>query len=555
MTGYTFNQLFDFTRTTSGTFVGSNGLIQTTPASVNLLLYTQEFDNAAWIKFNSSATANTTSAPDGTGTADTITENTATGQHGVYQSLTVVSGTTYSLSGYVKANGRNIVQFLWQATTNVYFVEFNLADGTTTNRFGTGTATITAAGNGWYRITATSTATGSGTGYWQLNLCNVAGTISYTGDGTSGVYLWGAQLEAASAATTYTRNNGGVFPPRFDYDPVTLAPKGILIEEQRTNLLTYSEQFTDASWAVNGSPVITANAAVAPDGTSTADTMAVSGSSNGFGVYRNVVSSGTYASSVYFKLISGAFSLRVGLTSNFSVINCSTLAITNTGTGVGSVSAVGNGWYRFVSVGTISALSASEFYNIGSNTGTLAIWGAQLEAGAFATSYIPTVASQVTRSADVCNINAPMFAPWFNQNEGTFVVDSDVLFATITSKAAITTNDGTSNNINIVYIASSATVSCEVRSGGALTSALYPGTAIANVPIKTATAYAANNFAAASNGAAVSTDLSGAVALNQSELNVGYSRNYGGLQINGHIRSIKFFPFRASNNQLQALTL
>ena len=58
MTTYTFQSLFDFTRTTSGTFVGSNGLIQTTPASVNLLTFTQDFDNAAWTKTAATVTAN-----------------------------------------------------------------------------------------------------------------------------------------------------------------------------------------------------------------------------------------------------------------------------------------------------------------------------------------------------------------------------------------------------------------------------------------------------------------------------------------------------------------
>ena len=170
----------------------------------------------------------------------------------------------------------------------------------------------------------------------------------------------------------------------------TLTNSAGLVANAPMNLLTYSEQFDNAAWIVNGTPVITANQVTAPDGTMTADTMAVSGSSNGFGVYRNVVSSGTYASSLYFKLMSGAFTLRIGLSGNFSEINCSTLVITNTGTGVGSVSAVGNGWYRFVSVGTISALSASQIYNVGSNTGTLAIWGAQLELGSTATTYNPT---------------------------------------------------------------------------------------------------------------------------------------------------------------------
>jgi hypothetical protein len=74
----TFDQLLDFTRTTSGTFVGSNGLVQTTPASVNLFTQTQQFDNAAWTKNATTATANTTVAPDGTSTADTLTATATT---------------------------------------------------------------------------------------------------------------------------------------------------------------------------------------------------------------------------------------------------------------------------------------------------------------------------------------------------------------------------------------------------------------------------------------------------------------------------------------------
>jgi len=365
-----------------------------------------------------------------------------------------------------------------------------------------------------------------------------------------------------STTATFVGSNGliqtaAINAPRFDYDPATLQPKGILIEEQRVNLFTYSEDFTNAAWVVNGSPVITANQVTAPDGTMTADTMAVSGSSNGFGVYRNVVSSGTYTSSIYFKLMSGSFSLRLGLTSNFSVINCSTLAITNTGTGVGSVSAAGNGWYRFVSVGTISALSASELYNIGSNTGTLAIWGAQLEAGSFATSYIPTVASQVTRAADSCLITAPLFAPWYNQSEGTFVatLDTSVFLASslVTVYSVLSANDQTSDNSMDMY-AYSNFMGFTVRTGGVLQAdASGGGSPANNAVIKIASAYALNNIASSINGAAPATDSSATIPT-ANQFSVGMRNTGGRSPINGHIRSIQYYPFRASNNQLQALT-
>jgi len=361
-----------------------------------------------------------------------------------------------------------------------------------------------------------------------------------------------------TSAATYVNSAGNVVSapagtPRFDYDPVTLQPRGLLIEEQRTNLLTYSEQFTDASWIVNGSPVITADQTTAPDGTMTADTIAVSGASNGFGVYRNVVSSGTYASSIYFKLMSGAFTLRLGLTSNFSEINCSTLAITNTGTGVGSVTAVGNGWYRFVSVGTVSALSASQIYNIGSNTGTLAVWGAQLEAGAFATSYIPTVASQVTRTADVATITGANFSQWYNQSEGTFVAQFDMIggSAANTNNQIVLSPIADASNRHIIYNGDAEIAGYTVVGG--VTQAYLPmGSLAANTTSKMAYAYQVNNFAASQNGGAVSTDTSGSLPV-PTRLGIG-SGGLGGNQLNGHIRSIRYYPTRLSNAQLQALT-
>jgi hypothetical protein len=250
----TFNQFINFTRTSAATFVGSNGLIQTTPASVNLLTFTQEFDNAVWGKTRATVTANAIAAPDGTLTADKLVDDTsASTTHPLDRSATIALSTTYTFSVYLKGAGRNFARILLgdSAGGNAAWVGVNLTTGaTSTGTNGTGwavgSASATSVGDDWWRVAITSTSAASTTGAMLIYGGSSTTSVVYTGDGTSGIFLWGAQLELGSTATTYTRNFGGLFPPRFDYDPVTLAPKGILIEEQRTNLFLQSETFDNA---------------------------------------------------------------------------------------------------------------------------------------------------------------------------------------------------------------------------------------------------------------------------------------------------------------------
>jgi len=570
MTAYTFSQLFDFTRTTAGTFVGSNGLIQNTPASVNLLTFTQEFDNAIWNKGGGSVTvtANSATAPDGTSTADTVTESVGGTTHNIYQAATVVSGSAYTWSGYVKTNGRSIVQFICQATAAIYTAEFDLTAVTATNRSGTGTATITAVGNGWYRITATATSTGAGTGYWQLNLCSAANTPSYSGNGTSGIFLWGAQMEVGSSATTYTRNNGGLFPARFDYDPVTLLPRGLLIEEQRTNLATYSEQFDNAAWT-KFNATVTANATVSPDGTVNADKLVEDATAS----VGHLISQGptltavAHTYSVYAKASERNWIclLNNSIANALAFFNLATGTIGTVGSGAtATITNVGNGWYR-CSI-TFTAIAATNnchirlapsdnvlSYNGVAGNGAF-IWGAQLEVGAFATSYIPTVASQVTRSPDICNITAPMFAPWYNQPAGTFIVEVG-RFSSVPSTALATLISVTDNplaNDWILMFGDNAGTTSNYTSAGVGQASLYVATSI-SAGGKTGFAYAANDFAAAVNGGTVTTDTSGTLNTDLTVLRIGgfaANPNY----LNGYIRRVTYYPFRASNNQLQALT-
>lgn len=211
-----------FTRSTTATYFDANGVMQTAPvdvprigydpvthahtglilegAATNLLTYSEQFDNAAWAKARSTVTANVGSvtAPDGSNYADKLVEDTANNLHVAYQSCTVTSGQIYTFSIYLKAGERTkLFLNLSVAFPGASDVAFDLVAG---NASGI-TNTINPVGNGWYRCSITATA--NATGAANVNLYCYTTAVSYTGDGTSGLYIWGAQLETGSVATSY----------------------------------------------------------------------------------------------------------------------------------------------------------------------------------------------------------------------------------------------------------------------------------------------------------------------------------------------------------------
>jgi len=174
----------------------------------NLLLWTQEFDNAYWVKTGLlTVSPNTAVAPDGTTTAEALTEDTSTGTHfPASASVSLSSVQVVTASVYVKANGRTTAE-LWVGLGNPRIVvSANLttvvATASSTSTGSATSATIVSAGSGWYRISVTGTL--GTTGNYPIGvLPNNGSGVSYTGDGTSGILVWGAQLELGSTATTY----------------------------------------------------------------------------------------------------------------------------------------------------------------------------------------------------------------------------------------------------------------------------------------------------------------------------------------------------------------
>jgi len=571
-----------FTRSSNATLVDSTGKITYAPA--NLLLQSQTFDNASWGKGNATITANATTAPDGTATADALVENSTNGTHFVQQSVSFISGTAYTFSLYVKAGTRSWVRvFLPSAAfSGGRSSYYNLSGaGSLGSSTGSPNRSITNVGNGWYRITLNTVATTTAGG----NLGIVAATADngdfYAGvDGAEALYLWGAQIELATYQTTAGTYNAttsaAYYGPRFDYDPVTLAPKGLLIEEQRVNLFLQSQTFDNATWTKLGTTV-TANTAVAPDGTTTADTLAETAIVNVQAINQavTVVAGTAYTFSTYVKkgngatapdwiqLLSGAGGFGATQYANFNI------ATGTVGTVVGGTATIqnaGNGWYR-ISVTSTATLSASSNANIaftnnsdtsgrfptylGSTTSDIFVWGAQFEAGSFATSYIPTVASQVTRSADIATMTGTNFSSWYNQSEGTFLIEA-LLSPNIDSVSgnyyAAISDGTTSNSTHIVDV--NGTVS-QVVTGGVTQFNQTVGAEPTGI-LKAALAYATNNTVSSANGAIGGTDTSVSIPT-VNRINIGMNAGLFAI-LNGHVRSIAYYNTRLSNNQLQGLT-
>ena len=195
-----FDGVDDFLQTASVDFatVTSDGL-----ARRNLLTFPSAFDNAIWSKTGATITANATTAPDGLLTADTLVEDTSTGQHRVIQAATVVASTTYAASFYVKANGRTRFEIFDNASASNTSAIFDLSSGTLVSKGAAAiTADIVSVGSGWFRVVITTTPAVT-TYSHTIRLISSGTTTSYTGDGTSGIFIWGAQLEAGSTASTF----------------------------------------------------------------------------------------------------------------------------------------------------------------------------------------------------------------------------------------------------------------------------------------------------------------------------------------------------------------
>jgi hypothetical protein len=220
-------------RSSSGTYYGSDGLIKTAttnearyqynpqnlvappalltePSRTNLLLYSNSFVTAPWTLSGATLSANSssTASPDGTTNATVLVEDALNSGHYVQQNYTTVLDTNYIISVYAKAKERSQIRLFTSVTAFAQdnFVGFNLLTGEVDpGNNGLAKGHMIYVGNGWYRcILTTSKSTAATTLNARIYAMQTSGAVTYTGDGVSGVYLWGAQVEAGTQIDGYT---------------------------------------------------------------------------------------------------------------------------------------------------------------------------------------------------------------------------------------------------------------------------------------------------------------------------------------------------------------
>ena len=611
-----------FTRASTATYTGPDGLIKT--AAVNeprydydpltgeckgLLVEEQRTNSlalgaATWTTYNWGGVTPTLVrrsnilSPDGSLTTFKAYEAAATSTEFYLRKIAWASAAAgaYCISVYVHSRSERT---LWLRVVHLDCTQLTseISFDMSTKSFGSRRGYVTAtgyndAGSGWYRVWMVFTTPTTSSVQWGVNL--YGGTT--TGDGVSGLYLWGPQIEAGAFPTSYipstdtftgrtstatyldvngvvqTAGVGVARSAAYDYDSDgVLRPIGLLLEKSATNLLLYSQDLTNAAWTKYGSgvataPVVTGDYATAPDGTMTADRvqMALNSGATVDDYSRleqlvSTVAGTTYTASVWLKT-ADASTKQVQL--SFYGENPSTVTVTGT-------------WQRFSITGTASdtgrgfRLALRGTYGT-SDSADLLVWGAQQGVGNYPTSYIPTTSAQVTRAADTstsaqatrakdtAKVDGVNFNDWYN-------IDGFTAFATyewgvdvnqqVFGRGVFGFSD-TNNSNNWCYVyngnACSALVA-NTNSGQQFYKTSGSPNEPANVMRSIAFRYKKNNAAVSFNGGSVASDTNCELPV-FNNLTIGSTSLTNTPRLGGHVKRIVVYPTAFTNEELQAAT-
>jgi len=537
---------FTFSRGSNlaATRVGPTGLIE--KGRENLLTYSNQFD-IDWGKSNTSVTGGQ-SGYDGSSDAWSLNVIPAATQHILTKTISL-SG-VYTFSFYLKAGTLNsILMYLIGPNQGVRFnistKSFISYEGGGSNIVGYDIEDLP---NGWARYSITTAVAMSSA---RIYLLDNLGNSVFTGSASDNIYIQDAQLEIGLAATDYiesgaTTGKAGLLEdePRFDYSGGATCPS-LLLEPSRTNYIRHSEYINEsvASWSRFFSTIITNNDAISPDGKNNATKIECPiGQNARIDAIVVGLAAGTYTYSFYAKgnvsnldvnIYEDATGDTLSSTAIETLINdseWSRVDITFTSTTSSTIRCI------------YTALTAGDYFYL---------WGAQLEAGSYPTSYIPNHSGgSVTRGADDCDGAGD--SSTFNDSEGVLYLESSWLSNELGTSTIAISDGTTSNRIILGYIGADDDLYATSIGGASAPSLMRYNVGDITTNHKIAIKYKANDFAFWIDGVERGTQSSGTTPVGLNELS--FSSGTGGSKIFGNMKQILYFPEALSDADLETLT-
>jgi hypothetical protein len=510
------------TRATTATRVNSAGLVELVP--YNLLTWSQDFSNATWL--TSAGVTLTSGQTDFNGGNTAFRIQMTSASNYLANVFSSISGGVYTHSIYVKSN---------TGTSQ----NFRMIDGVTGVSGGVFNGTATTE---WQRFQVTIT-TNSANAAFQL-------------DNNSGAYatdllICFAQSVEGSTSKPYQKTETRLNIPRLDYSNGTCP--SLLVEPQRTNLITYSEQFNQWSPQAIGTaslPVVTSNAAIAPNGLQVADKIVFnSGSGTGAFDWSFIISNSfstsaaSYTGSIYLKGENGGeqIQIRHAASSSYTKLTLTTE------------------WQRFDTIETGTGGSANMELAIRRDlnepmnaTATIYAWAAQEELGSYATSYIPTTSASVTRNADV--ISKTGISSLIGTSEGSAFFEG-VIDDTGSALSAVFFEvvNGTSTTNTIVLYIDTTTGKIGLYLGVTGTLVFLSSTSFKGQNAKIAFRWKANDYAFYLNGTQVYTNTSAAAPSGMNALRIGNNRDGQDIGKN-EVKASALWTTALTNDELATLT-
>jgi len=556
---------FTFSRgTDTATRVNASGLIEKERS--NQVLQSNTF-STTWTPASVTSVTGGQSGYDGSSDAWLLTEDTSTSQHYIYSNYSSFSAVR-TCSVYVKTNGRNLQLRTDGIGTNKGWANFNLSTGAVGNSGGANlvASKIESISGGWYRCSITLNYSGN-YGFGIVAIDNATSSTefpSYVGDGTSGLYIQDAQMESGLVATDYIETTtAAVYEgitdnlPRLDYSGGASCPS-LLLEPSRTNVVPHSEYLGSSDWNKNASgtgvvPILTFGEE-SPEGLNNAyevtfNTGAGTSSGDESMITEAIgsLAAGDYVLSFWAKVSSGTDKIIARHAGGYLYTS---IELTDE-------------WQRFEVKETLAS-SGTISIDIGLRRGlaneplnssvTCQIYGIQLEAGSYPTSYIPTYGTSASRAAESCYKTS--ISDLIGQAEGTIFGEVQKLSGNQFASWRFSISDNTNDNWIFLSLEDDFDLRVYIRKNGSTNNDSQINNKFVDDGVyKIAIAYANNDVAVYVNGSLVYSSSTASIPNTTQFLISGSGSQTGSSQNKkGKINQALLFKSRLTNAELAALT-